>query len=364
LGIVVVEQALERFALRPVRKGDSEESSMAILVAFASLPFGLKGGEYEIATGTDTVTVHVTQSRYSPFVTVSSGRHSRGSPPLDGVSQENASSYTWYDHPFVLRVVFADDAASLGSLGSCASVMRHLPDDTDLDDESALAALRDAFSGVALAALNHLVAVVRRQARLYQLLDLQRDDIEITIRDPDGTVLRQDPLHESLARQEAELAESFDLLARGPEWYQELAALLRAAEPVSLADELMMEAERALSQRFPRQVITTCHTAVETAVSALLTWGMKRRGVRDRVIDETLATRALTAKLDVLLQRNTGSGLKRSNRPLWKAFNMLNDLRNDVVHRGRRPSPQEAEFAMSTARDLLHWMEVLRSRNR
>ena len=355
--------------LRP-RAISGEVFIVPILVAFASLPFGLKAGEYEIATTAGVVAAHVTASQYSPFVTVSSGPGSQGSHPAGGQARSghmleaDAVSYTWYDHPFVLRVVFDRNAASLGSISSCASILRHLPDDTDLDDKTAMAALRETFSEVALAALNHLVAVVRRQARLYRVLDLRRDDIEITVRDLNGTVLCQDPLHEVLAQEEVELAERSELSQQSSEWYQQLVAALKAPDSVGLADELMMEAERAYSQRFTRQAITTCHTAVETAASALLRWGMSRRGLGDRVIDHTLATRALTAKLDILLQKNTGSSLKRTNRPLWKAFNMLNDLRNEVVHRGKRPSPQEAKFAIKSARELLDWMDVLRSRNR
>jgi len=340
---------------------------MPVLVAFASLPFGLKGGEYEIATRAGVVTAHVTGSRYTPFVTVSSGSESspascQGS--LGRIIEEGATSYTWYDHPFVLQVVFDRDGASLGSISSCASIVRPLPDDAHLGDREGLNALRDAFSDVALDALNHLIAVVRIHARLHRILDLRRDDIEITVRDPDGTILCRDPLHEALVHQEVELVESFDLLQQSSQWYQELATGLKAPQPVSLADELMMEAERAYSERFARQAITTCHTAVETGVSALLSMGMSRRGLKDRVIDHTLATRALTSKLDVLLQKNTGSSLRRSNWALWKAFGRLNDLRNDVVHRGKRPSPEEAQFAIKTAHELLRWMDVLRSRNR
>jgi hypothetical protein len=343
---------------------------MAIMVAFASLPFGLKGGEYEIATAAGPVTAHVTESQYSPLVGVSSGSGLQEASPggdegrLGRIFEDAATSYTWYDHPFVLRVVFGGDGASLGSIGSSASILRPLPDDTDIDDGPAIAAMRQDFSEVALGALNHLIAVVRRKARLYRVLDLRRDDIEITVRDLDGTLLCEDPLHEALVQQETELAESFDLLGQSPQWYQEMATALREPEPVSLADELMMEAERAYSQRFTRQAITTCHTAVETGVSALLSRQMRRRGLTDSAIYDTLASRALAAKLDVLLQRNTGSSLRRSNWPLWKAFNTLNDLRNDVVHRGKRPSPQEAQFAIETARGLLRWMDVLRSRNR
>jgi len=337
---------------------------MPILVAFASLPFGLRGGEYEIATAAGPVIAHVTESRYSPFVSVTSRRGPRYPSHAGGRRGAVPTSYTWYDHPFVLRVVFERHGASLGSISSCASILRPLPDDVELDDQQALATLRGAFSEVALEALNHLIAVVRREARLYHILDLQRDDIEITVRDSDGAVLCQDPLHEELVHQEVELAARFDLLQQSSQWYQELATGLRAPQPVSLAEELMMEAERAFTQRFTRQAITTCHTAIETGVSALLSRGMSRRGASDAVIDHTLATRALTAKLDVLLQKNTGSSLRRTNRSLWKAFNMLNGLRNEVVHRGKRPSPQEAQFAIKTARDLLQWLAVLRSRNR
>jgi hypothetical protein len=39
-------------------------------------------------------------------------------------------------------------------------------------------------------------------------------------------------------------------------------------------------------------------------------------------------------------------------------------MRNDVVHRGRRPTFQDAELAISIARGILAWLSKVRSRNR
>jgi hypothetical protein len=90
---------------------------------------------------------------------------------------------------------------------------------------------------------------------------------------------------------------------------------------------------------------------------------MQRRGMRDHAIDHLLSTRSLTSKLEVLLRKNTGFSLKQDNYPLWRAFNDLNDLRNDIVHRGQAPDREAAEFAISVTRDLIHWLDVVRQRN-
>ncbi len=337
---------------------------MPVLVAFASLPFGLRGGDYEIAVSEDeTVTAHITERAYSPFVTISSRPELAQSIPQNGET-DGFTSYTWYDHPFVLRVLFGRNVASLGSINSCATILPMLPDDLDLEDHERLDALRDAFSAQALVALNTLIAAVRHKARLYHVFDLRRDDIDVSVRREDGSLLVEDPLQAELTAQEERASESFDLQTRFEDWYRELAQAIGEPDPVGLADDLLMEADRALAQRFPRQAITTCHTAVETAVSALLTRGMVRRNVPDREIDDTLSTRSLTSKLDALLRVYTGFTLKRDNAPLWRSFNALNDLRNDIVHRGKRPTVAEAEGALCTARELVSWLQMVRGRNK
>ncbi len=336
---------------------------MPTLVAFASLPFGLRGGEYEVAASTEMVTVHISESSYNPILTITSRPELAQSIPRDGQG-EGFTTYTWYDHPFVLRVLFGRNVASLGAINSYATILEPLADDIDLDDEATLGPIRERFSEAALAVLNDLIAVVRRKARLYHVSDLRRDDIHVTIRDQQGAVLQSDPLGTSLTQEEQERHRSSDLLGETPEWYEELSATLRQTQPVTLAEDLLMEAERALSQRFPRQAITTCHTAIETAVSSLLTRGMHRRGIPDRQVDHTLSTKNLLSKLGTLLQRYTGYSLKRNNQPLWRAFNRLNDLRNDIVHRGTRPSDRDAELAVKTTHELLDWLDMVRGRNK
>ena len=127
---------------------------------------------------------------------------------------------------------------------------------------------------------------------------------------------------------------------------------------------MLIEAERALAQRFPRQAIATCHTAIEAACSSLLTGAMQHRGHPDYEIDELLATKSLTSKLDPLLRRHTGFGLKRANLRLWQEFNDLKDLRNDIVHRGRTPDAADAAEAIATTRNVLSWLAMVRQRNR
>ena len=336
---------------------------MVTLVAFASLPFGLRGGEYQIATPTEKLTARVSELRYNPLITITSRPELAQTIPANGEG-EGFTSYSWYDHPFVLRVLFGRNVASLGSINSYASILQPLPDDLDLDERAALEPKREEFAALALTALNNLIAIVRHKARLYHVFDLRREDIDVSVRREDGTVLREDPLQASLTKKEEEDSVSLDLLHQGDDWYLELMAMLQESEPVSLSDNLMMEAERALLQRFPSQAIATCHTAIETAASTLLTKRMSRRSVPDEEIDYVLSTKSLTAKLDILLQTYTGFSLKRDNRSLWNSFNLLNDLRNDAAHRGKRPSVADAQFAIDTARELLRWLEGVRLRNK
>jgi hypothetical protein len=336
---------------------------MATLVAFASLPFGLKGGDYEIKLPTGMVAAHVSELRFSPLLTITSRPELAQMIPSSGEG-EGFTSYSWYDHPFVLRVLFGRNVASLGSINSYVSIVRPLPEALNLSDSAALEAEREEFGDLALMALNNLIAVVRHRAKLYHMFDLRRDDIDISVRREDGTVLHGDPLQDTLTRKEEQDTTTFDLVHESSDWYLELRALLLEPEPVSLSDNLMMEAERALLQRFPGQAIATCHTAIETAVSVLLTRRMSRRGVPDGEIDYVLSTKSLTAKMDVLLQTYAGFSLKRDNHALWNSFNRLNDLRNDAAHRGRRSSADDAQYAIDTARELLRWLEMVRVRNR
>jgi hypothetical protein len=336
---------------------------MATLVAFASLPFGLRGGVYEICTSAGTVSVHVSELQFNPFLAISPRPELAQSIPSRGQG-EGFTSYTWYDHPFVLRVVFGRNVASLGSINSCATIVEMLPSEDILHDEEALAAQRRDFAERSLTAFNNLISVVRRKAKLYHVFDLRRDDIDLTVRREDGTILREDPLQSKLIREEEAQADTFDLMQYEDAWYEDLGTLLANEEPVGLAEDLLIEAERALAQRFPRQAIATCHTAIEAAASALLTRGMLKQDHPDDQIDFVLSTRSLTSKLDVLLRQHTGFSLKRHNRELWRAFNQLNDLRNDIVHRGKEPTTEDAAFAIQVARDLLRWLNMVRQRNK
>jgi len=336
---------------------------MPILVAFASLPFGLREGTYELTSFDGLVTAHVSELRYNPFLTISSRPELAQALPKDGHG-EGFSSYTWYDHPFVLRVTFGRNVASLGSINSSATIVRPLPDDVDVSQQEALTPLRDEFAEMALDALNNLIAIVRRKARLYHVFDLQRDDIDITVRNDDGSLLYEDPLQAELILKEEAESERFDLLEQSDEWYEELSDAFQNDEPLSLGRDLLIEAERALAQRFPRQAIATCYTAIEAAAAALLTHGMHRRGIPDSEIDYILSTRGLASKLAALLRTYTGFNLKHDNRPLWRAFNELSALRNDVVHRGGPARTEDAESAIEITRELLNWLDRVRMRNK
>ena len=92
----------------------------------------------------------------------------------EGGQGEGFTSYTWHDHPFVLRVVFGRNVAALGSINSSASIFRPLPANVDIDDDTTMTPLHDEFSEMALLALNNLIAAVRRKAPLYHILDLRR----------------------------------------------------------------------------------------------------------------------------------------------------------------------------------------------
>jgi hypothetical protein len=358
-----LDVAMRRLPMVPVCQHMLSGANMPALIAFASLPFALRTGEYEVATNSGKVTVHVSGPGYNPFVTVTSRPELAQAIPRTAQG-EGWTFYTWYDHPFVLRVAFGRNIAALGSINSCATILQPLPGGVEVERETTTRSLVERFSAQALTALNAMVSVVRREARLYHIADLRRDDIDISIRSDSGRMLRDDPLHEPLSRAEEEMTQRFDLSGESNEWYLEVSAALQEVDPVPLADELLMEAERALVQRFPRQTITTCHTAIETAASALLTRGMARRGLPDGEVDHLLSTKSLSSKLDPLLAKYSGFSLKQDNNVLWKSFNVLNDLRNDVVHRGKRPTVDDAAQAIGIARNVLAWLQKVRLRNR
>ena len=336
---------------------------MPVLVAFASLPFGISGGRYQVATPHGLQTVHVTDLSFTPFLTITSRPELARALPLHAEG-EGYTSYSWYDHPFVLRVVFGRNIASLGSINSSGTVVQPLAASLGEIEGEALDVMRDSFSTAALAAFNNLIAVVRGKAKLYHVFDLRRDDIDVTVRDDDGAILVEDPLQAELIEQEEALGERFDLAQESAQWYEELRQGLSREEPVGLADDLLIEAERALAQRFPRQAIATCHTTVEAAVSILLTYGMQRQNLSNSEIDHILSTRSLTSKLEALLRRYSGFSLKSDNPELWQRFNEINDLRNDIVHRGLRPTNEDATFAIQVTRNILRWLKMVRGRNR
>jgi len=335
---------------------------MTLLVAFASLPFGVRERSYTVTTESGPLTIHISERRFIPLISVSTEGEPVDASALDE-GQASTTAYTWYDHPFVLRVLFGENRAALGSINSGATVVRRLPEDLDLAAPEQLHAARDRFAIEALEALNNLVAVIRRKAKLYHLFDLRRDDIDLTVRADDGTVLVEDPLQDQLIREEEARAEIFDLVGQSSAWYRDLDRAMREQRPVELADELLIEAERALFQRFPRQTIASCHTTIEAAASALLTEGMLRRGLDDDQIDHMLSTRSLTSKLAALMGTYCGFSLRNDNRTLWQAFGELNELRNDTVHRGLRPSYRQAQQALRTTRSLLDWLRRVRQRN-
>ncbi|MBC7317585.1 MAG: hypothetical protein H5T70_14275, partial [Chloroflexi bacterium] len=164
--------------------------------------------------------------------------------PENGEGEE-FTTYTWYDHPFILRVMFGRNVAALGSLNSSATMAEPLPPEISLDDP-ALVERMEAFAKVALEAFNALIDIVRRQALLYHILDLRREDMDISIRDAEGAILREDPLQAQLIRQEEAESEVYNLAGKEDAWYDALRAALQEGETLSLADDLLIEAERAL----------------------------------------------------------------------------------------------------------------------
>lgn len=331
------------------------------LVAFTSLPFGIRGGNYELTTPRGQTVILITDRTFNPFITLASRPFQVPPIPPDGQG-EGFISYTWYDHPFVLRVTFGPGIASLGSINSLATIVQHLPESFDIDEPGSNLALRDEFTDSSLEAFNQLIDVMRRKARLYHLRDLIRADIQITIRDENGRVIVDDPLEGKLAEETENPTSSLDLTDRPDAWYQEVRQELLASEPADLADELLMEAERALAERLPREALATCHTVLETEVSSLLTAGMTKRGLPSTAIDDLLMSRSLAAKLDSLLETYTSYSLKRHNRSLWQQFNQFSIMRNDAVHRGHKTTDDEARFALQVTRDILAWLSFVRSR--
>jgi hypothetical protein len=338
------------------------KDEMPNLVAFASLPFGLLGGIYDVRPSLGSVRIHVTDLGFNPFLTVAPRPELARALPEHGIG-EGFTSYTWYDHPFVLRTVFGHNVASLGSINSTATIVQFIPP-WEAAPESALAGKRDEFAAIALGALNNLVAAVRQQARLYHVFDLERSDIDLTVRDDQGNILEEDPLGDDLIRSEEARSEVFDLLAQDDAWYGRLRDILSRAEPVGLADDLLIEAERALGQRFPRQAIASAYTALEAGVSSMLTARMSQSGQPDAEIDYLLSTKSLIYKLDAMLRRYYSFSLKHDHRNLWDRFGHLTEMRNDIVHRGRQPQPGDAEYAIAAAGDILAWLAFVRDRKR
>ncbi len=334
---------------------------MSHLVAFASLPFGMRGGEYPISLGHTRVVVRVAEQCFNPFLSVTSRPELAQNLPHDRFD-DRFTSYTWYDHPFLLQVIFGRNVAALGSVSSMATVVKPLPASVMRADARELDRRMEAFARVAMRAYNKLIAAVRRRAHLYQLLDLAREDVEITIRDDVGALLRRDPVEVVVAERQAREAESFDLVDRDDEWYAGLREQLASSGEGNLAEELLLEAERALAQRFARQSVATCYSALEAATAALLTVRMKGRGRSDREIDATLAGKGLASKLDSLLRTYTGYSLRRDNRDLWHEFYDLLALRNDVVHRGVYPSNARAREAIRITRNAMDWLNMVAAR--
>jgi hypothetical protein len=331
------------------------------LVAFSSLPFGLRGGTYEVHSPQGMVSIIISELSFNPFITLAARSVVTRPIPHHGQG-EGFISYTWYDHPFVLRVTFGPGVASLGSINSNATIIQHLPEYFDLQNQEAFARQHEEFAANSLNAFNNLITIMRRQARLYHLHDLTRGDIQVTIRDENGNIVAEDPLETQLAQDEEQPAAPLDLLDRDDAWYETLRSALYTNAPAELADDLLMEAERALTEHFPRQAIATCHTVLETAVSSLLTLGMTRRGLASSAIDDLLTSRSVAAKLDSLLETYTSYSLKRHNRPVWQRFNQISNLRNDIVHRGRRPTHDDAAFALQATREILAWLAFVRTR--
>jgi hypothetical protein len=331
------------------------------LVAFASLPFGMRGGDYPVAIGDEQVVVRVADQRFNPFLSVTSRPELAQSLP-QGRIDDRFTSYTWYDHPFLLQVVFGRNVAALGSISSMATVVEPLPRARMRADLQEMDQRMERFGGRAMRACNTIIAAVRRRAHLYQLLDLTREDIEITIRDDNGAVLRHDPVEGIVAEQQARETESFDLVERDDLWYAELREHLAGTGGGSLAEDLLLEAERALAQRFARQAVATCYSALEAAAASLLTARMKVHGRSDREIDATLAGKGLASKLDSLLRTYTGYSLRKDNHELWHAFYDLLALRNDVVHRGLYPSDANVREAMRITRNAMDWLEMVAAR--
>lgn len=336
---------------------------MVAFVAFASLPFTLRAGDYPVRTAEGSAIVQVAANRFDPFLAVAARPELAQSLPVDGQA-EGWSSYTWYSHPFVLRAIFGRNVAAMGAINSYATLRQPLAGPYDPTDEPALLRQMSAFAEAALGTLNALIAVVRRSARIYHVSDLRRDEIHVTLRDDDGSLLHEDPLSASMTQEEEEQDSGVDLVGRDDAWYAALQSTLEQGERDSLANELVMEAEMALSRRFPRQAVTTCYTTLETAASALLTKGMRRRGLPDDEIALLLSSKNLASKLDSLLARYTGFSLKRDQRLLWKPFCDLMELRNEVVHRGGRVSEEAARATLKTTYELLRWLDTVSSRNK
>ena len=78
---------------------------MPLLVAFASLPFGIRERSYTVSAESGPLTVHVSEQQFSPLIAVGTQPSAEDPSALFG-DDVITTTYTWYDHPFVLRVMF------------------------------------------------------------------------------------------------------------------------------------------------------------------------------------------------------------------------------------------------------------------
>jgi hypothetical protein len=145
-----------------------------------------------------------------------------------------------------------------------------------------------------------------------------------------------------------------------------LSAAQRGLQPFFLFSELHAQAARELLDGRYGSAIVTMETAVEVFCDELLRLLMEREGAAQTEIDEMFQP-GTSFRSRVRSQFHCRLGgyfdLTDSSRPVGKWFARLFLLRNDVVHRGARPTSQQSEAALTAADELFKYMiSLLRSK--
>jgi UTP:GlnB (protein PII) uridylyltransferase len=106
-------------------------------------------------------------------------------------------------------------------------------------------------------------------------------------------------------------------------------------------------------------------TAIEVATENVLDHAFDIRGIEDLkeiVLDRSRGFSLVNRRLYALYRALTRDDLKATNPALWQEFKSHVRRRNDVVHRGTKVLPNEAQHSVRTAEELVVYLSDLNDR--